>query len=473
MGTDNERAGSRHVNRADSLPQHCVEFLRKHDLLKPGSSYLVAASGGLDSTVLLQVLARLSAAWNLRVDAVYIHHGLREEADAEEHFVRSAAGALGCGFHTKTIDVRGYLDNNGGSMQAVARLLRYTALEEVRAEIDADCILTAHHADDQVETILMHFLRGSGVHGLSGIRAVTGKVIRPLLDVPRSELEAFAAANGIVWLHDISNDSDAYLRNIIRHHVIPVIHRYVNPDLRPTLTRTGALFASLESFLVGWENDAFHRVVTISGDGICLAVQGLKEYFEFQQFSLIRAAIRLCRDVPATYEETVAVQRLLERRTGSRVSLRNGVSAVRERDALCLSKPATDAPRAVSFSPGDTVRVGSAECSSMVIPASDVCLDAGRFIEYVDVALLREPCLIRRWNDGDWLIPLGFQHKKKVSDLLTDSKINNLQRQSTLVLECGNRIVWVCGVRLDERFKITESTEYALRLQYRVMPSAR
>ncbi|MDT8322880.1 MAG: tRNA lysidine(34) synthetase TilS [Bacteroidota bacterium] len=448
-----------------SLVTRCTEFLRLHGVLERNGTLLVAASGGLDSTVLAVVTADIARRWSLRLVLGYVHHGLRVDADAEVEFVRALAGRLAADVAVRHVDVRSAHARQGGSLQEIARDLRYEALEEMRAEADAAAVLLAHHADDQAETVLAHFLRGSGVRGLAGMPTARGRLLRPLLGETRRELEREATARGLTWRHDASNDSDAYARNALRHNVIPAIRAHAGPAWPGTVVDTARIFRSLDAFLEIHIARLAAEVLQLRGNAAFVAVQPLKGYFEYEQFALLRLALFRLRGSAGTFDEVLSLQHLIDAATGNAAVLRDGFRAFRDRDAIVISRQqARSAPCAVT--PGTELSFGTAVFSLQQVTRSDIRFHDDPSEEFIDLERTGSDLTLRAWTDDDIFEPLGSRRATSVGRFLASAGYSARARRDIPVLSGADGIVWVCGVRLDAHAALSGEGGTPARLTY-------
>lgn len=447
-----------------SLIKRTVEFMRRLHALEPGSRYLLAVSGGLDSVAMTSIFADLSRRWRLEARCAYIHHGLRTEADEEREFVRSLAERYGMEFLTETVDVHA-ARKNGESIQQVARMLRYQALERIRAAVGAEWICTAHHADDQAETLIARFLQGSGIRGLTGIRPKYERVIRPLLFAERIEIEDYAKSRSLTWREDSSNATDKYIRNAIRHHVIPAVKQYVNPGLANSLTDTATLFSTLDEFLNHRVKEMRDECVTESDRGACLALHILNRYFEFERMLLVWDILSHNQDSQPAYDAVQSVLSLQSNQTGSKVALGNGYTAYREHDTICIAKKAGFPPVERTIEIDAALKTSFGVFCATRVALRDVAMSDDPMTEYVDADTIGTILMIRPWKAGDAFVPLGMSALVKLSDFLTSRKIAARRKSSMHVLEGDGNIIWVCGVKLDDRCKITAETKNVIRLQ--------
>jgi tRNA(Ile)-lysidine synthase len=319
--------------------------LRRHDLA--GAGLLVAVSGGVDSVVLAHALAALAGPLRLRLAIGHVHHGLRgAEADADEAFVAGLAGRLALPFQARRVDPRALRaagpSRTRPTLQEAARRLRYEALLEMASAAGLACVATAHQADDQAETVLLRLLRGTGPDGLAGIpaRSPDGRIVRPLLDVPRREIEAFAAARGLAFREDASNASPAYARNRLRREHLPALAAAFNPRL---LQRIAAL-AEAQSRDAEWiaievEREAAFRLCE-THEGLRIVRAGWRAVPDALARRLARKALAGqggARDVSRTHLERM-VSFLRSGRTGARIELPGHLELACERDAFWLRR---------------------------------------------------------------------------------------------------------------------------------------
>lgn len=454
-----------------------VEFLRTRGVLEagsaeePGTHFLVAASGGRDSTVLAVVMARISAAWHARLTLATVHHGLREEADEEVAFVRELASRLQAGFLQRRVDVRGEMLRCGASVQDAARRLRYAALEEMCDEAGASVILTAHHADDQAETLLGHFLRGAGPEGLSGIRPVFGRVARPLLAVSAADVASFAVEQDIDWMEDASNARDDYRRNAIRHHIAPAINGVFGPGWVQALCDSARLYTVLSSHLGEIEDELARAVIESDGDTLLVResspVRGisLNDSSEFEKLTVCRRALRTLRGEAPSLDESFRLLRLLDAAPGASLQLGNGITALRERDGLRLL-PAAESQQPSDVRPGETLRWGAWTFTAEQLDNARPALRADSFEEIIDLDAVGDSWRLRAWTHEDRFEPFGFGQDKAVGAFLADSGFALEQRRRVPVLEGERGIIWVCGVRLAQHAAIRPESRRFGRIRF-------
>lgn len=439
-----------------------------------GERILLAVSGGVDSMVLLDMIVRIAQVHRLQVGVAHFDHGLRgEESREDAAFVVDQAKLRGVKSYVGHGDVKKYAQDHKLSIEEAARKCRYAFLERVARKHGFAIVMTGHTADDNAETLLMNLLRGTGVSGLAAIppiRILAKGVIltRPLLGMERSEIETYAAEAEVAWREDGSNTSSKFTRNRVRRDLMPLLKDF-NPSIVATLNTTAEIMRGLEQYLSQTVEVAMKRVVLIQDpERVELSINHLKHYLPAIQAEVVQRAIAKNFHLPPfSYGAIMRALGLMWKETGSKAELGGSISAVRDRDSLCVRRelppPETVEKR---FEPGQTVTASRILLKTKRVDRSHVKLNKKPTLEFVDIAKLSgAPLTIRSWREGDRFHPLGMEGEKKVSDFLIDQKVSLDKKAAVMVVTDGDRIVWVCGMRMDERYKIEETTEHALRLE--------
>jgi tRNA(Ile)-lysidine synthase len=471
-----ERKATRH-----KLERHVAASARARQLFDAGDHLLVAVSGGPDSVALLSVLASLAPVKRLTLSALHINYGLRgEESEEDARFVSRLCAELGVPLTCERIDLsRAPNQRKGMSLQTRAREARYAALQRAAAAVGAGKIALGHTADDQAETLVMWMLRGSGAAGLAGIRPVRDAVyVRPLLDVSRTDVLAYLNAKGVSFRMDSSNAKPLYLRNRIRHQLLPLLKQF-NPAVVDALTRQADILRDDDRCLEQWASEWISRHVQ-RGDDRSLAVprMAVLELPVALQRRVIRRVMQQAAQSPysPTFGSAEAVlEKIVRGRSGSSLALR-GASVVREYErvrffpnrtvgrpagggvsdravSLCLSVPS-----AIVWPPTEQViRLSYA-------PASDgTGMHAGTQIARFDADRFTHPLVVRSWKAGDVFHPQGMGgRRKKVQDYFCDIKLPRERRTGVPLLVAPEGILWIMGHRADQRFRVTPSTRRIL-----------
>jgi tRNA(Ile)-lysidine synthase len=447
--------------------------IQKYDMLQPGDRIVVGVSGGADSVALLHALWELRGDFHLSLMVAHLDHGLRPEGEKEADFVRKLAGKLGAPFHCRKADVGSYQKEKGLTVQEAAREVRYAYFSEVAKKNRASKIALGHTADDQAESIIMRILRGSGTRGLSGIPPVrNGFYIRPLIEVWREEVESFLKGKRILYLTDPSNKSRHYLRNRVRHELLPLLRQY-NPRVRQVLVQMADLFRAEEEFWQKYLTEKFPCVVRsrkkehLILDVPSLAAQPLPIRLRCLRHAIEKVQGHLRR---VSLSHIWAIHSLLEGPDPNRtLRLPQGLIVTRVYQGLHFSRSQEDSPpfEHLVLGPGyvEIPEVGRAIRFETQTRKRKVVYEESPNVALLDFDDLDFPLTLRSFRPGDRFQPLGMEGEKKVKDLFMDCKIPALQRKRIPLLFREDRLLWVAGVRIDHRARLKPETQRILRAE--------
>lgn len=419
--------------------------------------------------VMGELFSRIRSSFRLSLAVAHVNHQLRgDESLGDEAFVRNQAEKWGIHFYAERVDTYGYAASNRLSKQEAARNLRYEVFERVRIAANANAVATAHQADDNAETVLLNALRGAGVRGLAGIpvRRDPGAIIRPLLFAHRSEIEHFAQQEGIQFRSDSSNDSMEYRRNYLRHNVIPAIEASGEFDFVTSLNRLSRLMRQLDGLLSTEVRHLLPGMLTRDERGnSSLHISRLRSKPEYLQEGLVLELLKRL-GAEAEAHKVHQVLELCDLTTGSQVQLSKYLHVYRNRDWLEFVKPRVEPSLHQEVVVGESYSLEDFRFTlSQPLPRPS-SLGSSRSVEFVDARRLGTRLVLRSWQEGDWFMPLGLPFKKKLSDYFVDEKVPLLQKHRIPILESNGEIVWICGKRLDDRFKVTDETRDVVRLEF-------
>lgn len=470
--------------REQDLKQSVLAFIEKQDLIQGPETLLVGVSGGPDSVCLLHLLHKLEETLRLNLHVVHLNHMLRGAAsDADARYVSLLAQRLGLGATVEGRDVLAYKKEHRLSLEEAARQVRYDFFAQVAESLGARRIALGHTADDQVETILMHLVRGSGVAGLRGMRPITWwrvpasgasiTVIRPLLEVAREETESYCKAHDLVPRSDFSNFSLDYTRNRFRHQLVPLLQSF-NPNFRAALLRTARAAADELSFLQEQLSSVWDKVVTEQPHGLVLDTGAAAALHPALQQHLLRRAVEELlgdlSDIGATHIEKMV--QALSKPAGKRLFLPRGLVFHVGYDTCLVARGDIDT---CPFPPvegehrlnliGETILPGW-RVQSRIAPYLPEKADSNGFKAYLDLDQAGEEILVRRRRAGDRFQPLGMEQPKKLQDFMVDAKIPRVWRDCVPLVCSPKHILWVVGWRIDDRVKVTAETKRVLCIQF-------
>ncbi len=430
-------------------------YIDKYQLLTAGKPVLVGVSGGADSIALLTVLVELG--YSCIVGHCNFH--LRgEESMRDEHFTETYARKLGLPFVKVDFNTRDYAAEHHLSVEMAARELRYAWFEEMRCVHDAQAIAVAHHRDDNVETVLMNLIRGSGIRGMSGIRPKNGFVIRPLLPVTRQEILQWLAERQLEYVTDSTNLSAAYTRNFIRLRVLPLLET-INPSVRTAINRTAEHLAETESLFAYVMADARKRVFEAENR---LSIKALMQYPSPKTvlFELLKAF----HFTPSSVDEIF----LSLNKESGKLFFSSSHRLVKDRDCLLLSPLAAAGEKEVYFLTGEEGSwSGPIDLAfSRIVRIEELHIQKDKDIAYFDLDKLKFPLVLRHWQQGDWFVPFGMQGRKKLSDYFSDKKFSRLEKEQVWLLCSGDEVIWIVGERSDNRFRVECATKRCLVVNF-------
>ena len=416
-----------------------------------GKKLLVAVSGGMDSMVLVDLFQKLKFDFTL----AHCNFQLRgTESDGDENFVVTYAKQNDITCFVAKFDTEKYSKAHKLSTQVTARNLRYNWFNEILEQEKFDYIVTAHHADDVVETFMINLSRGTGLDGLTGIPSQNGNIIRPMLPFSRKEIENYVLENKLKWREDSSNASDKYLRNKIRHHIIPVF-KEINESFLQSFQNTLEHLNQEQSLINDAVQMVYEKVVSEENQQLKINISALLHYKNHKAYLyqwLNKYGFSAWNDV----------YNLIEAQSGKQI-LSEKYILLKDRDFLILSKKEkTNFEEIVIHS---ITEKPNFPLKLTLCNQSDISNQMKNVI-FVDENKIQFPLTIRKWKEGDYFYPTGMQGKKKVSKYFKDEKFTLFQKQDTWILESNNKIVWIIGHRADERFKVENTTQTIIQITY-------
>lgn len=426
---------------------------------------LLAVSGGIDSVVLTHLLYKLG----YDISIAHCNFSLRgKESNKDEAFVVELGEKLMVPTFTKKFDTESYAAEKGISTQMAARELRYNWFSNIIAKNNIDYIVTAHHKDDVIETVLINLTRGTGLDGLTGIPEINGNIIRPLINFTRNEILVYATHKKLSWREDSSNSSIKYVRNKIRHKVVPFL-KEINPNLLETFSKTLQNFRNSQEIILDRVNEIRKQVFSNVNNEIHLNLLNLKKLHNPKIY-----LFELLKEFGFTEWDDVA--NLITAQSGKQLFSKTH-RLLKDREILILTKITNQINNPIYNIPKNCTVIEKP--IHLTFEKIDIPFDTKNhknklFSEIisteintitVDFDKLKFPLTIRKWQKGDYFFPIGLQGKKKVSKFFKDNKLTLVEKENAWILCSEDKIVWIIGQRLDERFKVTENTCSVLKIK--------
>jgi len=442
------------------LLQKFLVYIKKENLFTKKDHLLIAVSGGADSAVLCALCAAAGVSFSL----AHCNFKLREaESDRDELFVKKLSEQLGVKLFVKTFETVSQAKLNKTSIEETARNLRYDwfkqlLLESKTSDNPFSFLLTAHHADDNVETVMMNFFRGTGIKGLRGIIPKQQQIVRPLLFAKRKDIEEYAVTNQVEYITDSSNASNDYTRNLFRNEILPLIEK-IYPEALKNVLKNIDRFAAVEYLYEESIEQIKQKLIERKGDEIHIPVLKLLKTKPLQT-----VIYEIIKDAGFTAMQVSEVEKLLHSDSGKYIKSASHIILLNRKWLIISPNISTtqitniiveENAGNILFEEGTLQIYPSAKPEKFIGEASTV---------HIDGANLTYPLLLRKWKTGDYFYPLGMTKKKKLSRFFIDLKLSLLQKEKCWILESNKKIVWVIGYRIDERFKITSCSKQIVKL---------
>jgi tRNA(Ile)-lysidine synthase len=430
-------------------------FIDEHTLFEPKDRVLLAVSGGVDSMVMVHLF--IEAGFDFGV--AHCNFQLRGKESAEDQvFIADYCHKRRIPFFTEKFIPKNYAEEAGISVQMAAREQRYAWFTQILEKENYHWLATAHHLNDNIETVLFRWVNGGGLDQLTGIPIKNDRVVRPLLFATRSEIDKYALDYKVKWREDSSNASDDYSRNFIRHEVIPRL-REINPSMEKT-------FAGAIEKLKG-ARELMGRALDQLRDGIT-KTEGNQFFIDINLLLLLKNPVFVCyewlRPMGFDWDRCSQLVASLHGQSGKKF-LSATHEAVVDREYVIVG-PVGEWSGEVFIEEGqDKAGLGPWVLAIKKTDDRNITRDSSH--ASFDASKLRFPVLWRKWKHGDSFFPLGMKHKKKVSDLLIDDKVPITEKTNVTVLESQGEIIWVAGYRIDDRYKITDQTKSVLEITLR------
>ncbi len=455
-----------------NLIQNFKDYINQHHLFNQKDKLLLAVSGGVDSVVLCELCHQ--AGYDFAI--AHCNFKLRgAESDRDENFVKELAVKYNVEFYSQTFNTIEEAKKRKTSIEETARDLRYKWFDELLGNKqyaisnklnETNCplpiaywLLTAHHANDNIETVLMNFFRGTGIKGLRGILPKQHKIIRPLLFAKRSEIENFATENKLAFVTDSTNAQNEYTRNYFRNDLIPAIQK-VFPKVEENSLQNIDRFMDVE--VLYNQAIALHKnkLCVLKGNEVHIPVLKLAKAKPLQTI-----VYEIVKDFGFTALQTTDIVNLLQADSGKYIQSSTH-RIIRNRKWLIISPKNTNEAVTILIEEGD--KKISFENGELELELnSKLNIQNSQFNIQLDASKITFPLLLRKWKQGDYFYPLGMKHKKKLSRFFIDNKLSLTQKENTWVLESNKKILWVIGMRIDDRFKITENTKEVLEVSFK------
>ena len=459
----------------NNIEQKVIKFIDEKNLIEKNDRVLIALSGGPDSVFLIHLLSRFKKRFKIELGALHVNHQLRGiAADEDEEFCRKICEELNVEFFSVSKDVKSFASKRKISLEEAGREIRYSLLKRTALKNNYNKIATAHNSNDNAETVLLNLIKGTGIKGISGIAVKRENIIRPVLKLTKNEILDHLHLNKLNYRIDESNFSSNYERNFLRNEIIPLIKKRLNPSLEDSLFNSSEVFKRI-SLIIDKEINPFFGTVKFDKKEKILKVfpAELNSLDKEYRGDFLKEVVKRNFFIQLSFNDVKQLISLFNSRTGKKINLSENLSAVKEREELIIFL--NPGEKSFSFnkniSVDSEVKINGKKFYIKRVLKKNVEISNDRNVEYISGDNCGKNFNIRTWKQGDRFFPIGLKkHRegnfgsKKVSDFLNEQKIPSILKKKQLVLTTQNKIVWILGLRLDNRFKLTEKTKKIYRL---------
>ena len=450
-----------------TIEQKALKFIDENHLIDKDDKVLVALSGGADSVFLLSFLIKFKKRFRIEVAAFHLNHKLRgKTAKEDEKFCIDICSKNKIELVNVARDVKTYAKRMKVSIEEAGREIRYTELHKAAAKTGSTKIATAHNASDNVETIMLNFIKGAGIRGLTGIPIRRNNIIRPILCLSSDEIRKYLKANKVPFRVDESNRNSDYERNFLRNEIIPKLKQKLNPRLEEKVSNTSKIISEIDSFIQKQLEKISIQAVKFDGNTLRINSNAVLKFDVSLLSIFLKSVIEKNLGIELASENIFALVDLLYSQSGKSIQLKDNITASKERNELIIGRKSSALMQKAirKIKAGQTLKVDGKIISISKVSRKMFKFTQDKSVEFVSGDTLKDSFEIRKWKAGDKFQPIGMKGTKKISDFLSDEKISSLEKKERLVLTNSGRIVWVIGLRIDERFKVTTETKKILKL---------
>ncbi len=450
----------------ERIEQKFLKFIDEQSLIIRNEKILVGFSGGPDSIFLLHLLTKFKKKLQIEVCALHVNHLLRgNEAADDEKFCKNYCERNKIKFDSVRKRVKSFSERNRISLEEAGRILRYKEFESLVKKKRLDKIATAHNSNDNTETVLLNLIKGTGLDGISGIPVKRKNIIRPILCFTKDEILSYLSQKKINYRIDKSNYDSDFERNYLRNKIIPLIKERLNPSLETSIFNSSENFKKINEYIRTNETEVFKNTNRDSSGIIKVQIAELENVNKSIQSLFLKNLLEKELNTQIFSNDLKKILSLVKTQVGKRIELSGGIIVFREREYLKIipvREPDQDSEVIINI--GDTKSTSVGQLSIKKCDSSTVFYSNNKNKEYISADTIAKQFTVRKWKPGDFFYPLGMKGSKKVSDYLNENKVESSSKKNHLIMLNKNRIVWVIGMRLDERFKVTPSTEKILEL---------
>ena len=447
-----------------TIEQEVINFIKRHQLLGDAKKVLIALSGGADSIFALHFFNKYKKKYKVEIAAVHVNHNLRgEESLRDEKFCTEICEKIGIKLFVEDVNVKSLAKKNKLSIEEAARILRYKKFDEILKKTSSNLVVTAHNSDDNTESVLLNIVNGTGIDGISGIAIKYEKIIRPFLCISKNQITEYLKSKKIDFVYDSTNQDTNFRRNFIRKEIIPLLEN-INPSINKSVLNSSEVVKNQSSLLNYFIDKHFEKIVLKKNNDIFLDLTELQKYPPEILGEILKRTFEDLFDLEFNFTFYLQFHELILSQVGTKLEFNKRFVAVKERNFIRIYPKYKKSKNEIILGLNSRIKIDGKTIEIkrlMKIPAN---VKMRKDEEIISADNLSDNLILRRWKAGDKIQPLGMRGTKKVSDVLTDLKIPSYEKDKQLVLVNNNDIVYIVGLRISEKYKVTAKTKSAVKI---------
>ncbi len=447
-----------------TIEQEVINFIKRHQLLNDAKKILVALSGGADSVFALHFFNKYKKKYKIDIAAVHVNHNLRaKESIRDEKFCKSFCKKLETEIFIENVNVKFLAKKNKLSIEEAARILRYKKIKEISTKSNSDLIITAHNSDDNTESVLLNIVNGTGIDGISGISIKYENIIRPFLCISKKQITDYLKNQNIDFVIDSTNEDINFRRNFIRKEIIPLL-KNINPSINKSVLNSSEVIKNQKLLLNYFVDQNFEKIITRKNNDIFLNLTELQKFPSEFLGEILKRIFNFFLDLEFNYTFYLQFQELISSQVGTWLELNKKFNAIKGRDFIRIFQKIKVSEEEIVISLNSSKKIGEKTIRITELKKIPLDLVKKKNEEIVAADNIVDKLIIRKWKNGDKIQLLGMKGTKKISDVLTDLKIPNYEKEKQLVLVNNKEIVYLIGRRISERYKVTSETKKAVKI---------
>ncbi|MBK7105772.1 MAG: tRNA lysidine(34) synthetase TilS [Ignavibacteriae bacterium] len=447
-----------------TIEQEVINFISRHQLINDAKKILIGLSGGADSVFALHFFNKYKKKYKIEITAVHVNHNLRgKEAKHDENFCKTFCSKLNIDFYSENVNVKLFAKSKKLSIEEAARILRYKKFDEILKKSNSELIVTAHNSDDNLESVLLNIVSGTGIEGLSGISIKKEKLIRPFLCISKSEIFEYLKNEKIDFVTDSSNSDVNFRRNFIRSEIIPTLKK-VNPALNETVLHSSEVFGNQKKILNYFFENIFDKIISQSKEEIIIDLIELEKYPKEIFGEIVKLIFENKLKLEFNFKDFLQFEKLISSQTGTKLEFSKKYFAIKERNKIVIQKKNQIKNDFIILELNSKTKILDKTLTLEKLDKIPILENKRKNVEIISADKIDKNLILRKWKTGDKIQLLGMKGTKKISDFLTDLKIPNSEKENQMVLLNNDEVIYLVGFRISEKYKITKETKCAIKI---------